>query len=339
VSWARHQFWRLLRLLSTLRKTRIGQRAVCPAADLDQARHRTDSVVESSKIAQYWDKHVGEHLAVFSHWEANEPVMHHQNVRVSGRKDVTALEWFYRKYGPFENVANIGTGTGILESALCSLPDFRGQVLGYDISPHSLEVARRNCAAFANARFETADLNKKVWESERFDVVMAHGALHHIESLKWCLGQIYRGLRLSGLLYVNDYVGPDRFQWSDDQMRLANELLETVPSKWLVRRKVVRCDPEQLRRQDPSEAVCSHFIEETIRAHFQLVERIPRGGTLLAPIFGSGCLDRSILDSPEGFHCIAELADKESRLIDDGILPSDHVVIVAEKRKPLLLER
>ncbi len=337
MSWGRLLFWRLFRLPAFWAKAGMRQPLIWAAADPDQAHHGTNSVVESSKITRYWDKHVGQHLAAFSHWEANEPVTHHQNIRVTGNRDMTALEWFCRKYGPFEDVANIGTGTGILESALCSLPDFHGQVVGYDISPHSLEVARRNCGAFPNARFETADLNRKVWEPDRFDVVMAHGALHHIEALDWCLGQIYLSLRPSGLLYVNDYVGPKRFQWSDVQMRLANELLETVPSKWLVRKEVMRCDPEQLRRKDPSEAVCSHFIEETIRAHFQLVERIQRGGTLLAPIFGSGCLDRSILDSPEGVHCITELAEKESRLIDEGIVPSDHVVIVARKRKVLLL--
>jgi SAM-dependent methyltransferase len=337
MSWRRRLFRGVFSRLTYWGTAGIEQRSACPAADPEQTCQGTDSVVESSKIAQYWNEHAGEHLATFSHWEANEPVTHHQNIRVSGNKEITALEWFYRKYGPFEDVANIGTGTGILENALLSLPDFHGQVLGYDISPHSLEVARRNCATFPNASFETADLNHKVWEPERFDVVMAHGALHHIEALDWCLGQIYRSLRLSGLLYVNDYVGPQRFQWSDVQMRLANELLDTVPSKWLVRRKVTRCDPEQLGKQDPSEAVCSNFIEEAIRAHFQVVERIPRGGTLLAPIFGSGCLDRSILDSSEGFRCIAELAKKESRLIDEGILPSDHVVIVARKREALFL--
>lgn len=287
---------------------------------------------EPSVVSQYWDEHVGDHLSSFFHWEANEPIMAHQNVRVSGDKQVTALNWFWRKYGPFQDVANLGTGTGILEHALCSLPDFKGRVIGYDISPHSLEIARKNCSAFPNARFEVADLNTKIWDPACFDVVTANGALHHIEALDWCLGQIERSLRPSGLLYVNDYIGPQRFQWSDLQMRVANELLESVPRKWISREKVARCDPDTLIKQDPSEAVCSHFIEDTITFHFQIIERKPRGGTLLAPIFGSGCLDCSILNSPEGLRCLTQLAEREGELIDRGLLPADHVVIVARKR-------
>ena len=295
-------------------------------------RKSTRADHESSPVAGYWDEHVGEHLQSFVHWEANEPVTAHQNIRVSGDKQVTALEWFWKKYGPFQDVANIGTGVGLLEQSLCSMPDFRGRVIGYDISPHSLEIARQNCSRFLNAKFEVADLNTMVWEPEQFDLITAHGALHHIEALDWCLGQIRRALRPGGLLYVNDYVGPQRFQWSDVQMRLANALLEKVPSRWRKRHKVARCNPEELKRQDPSEAVCSHFIEDTIRAHFEIIERKPRGGTLLAPIFGSGCLDSTILKSARGVQCVAGLAQAESEVIDKGILPSNHVVIVARKR-------
>lgn len=286
-----------------------------------------------SCVARYWDKHVGEHLDSFTHWECPAPIMLHQNFRVTGDKNVNAISWFWEKYGPFRSMASIGTGSGLLERHVCTLKDPDASIVGHDISPVSLEIAKKSCSEFKNVTFEVADLNSKEWPRYCYDVVFAHGALHHVESLDWCLGQIRQSLKPDGLLYVNDYVGPERFQWSDVQMRLSTELIKTtVPAKWIKRENVIRTDRSALIKQDPSEAVCSHFIEDTITAHFNIIERIPRGGTLLAPIFGSGCLDINILKSVEGLECLAKLANKESQLIDNGLIRSDHVVIVARKK-------
>jgi len=286
----------------------------------------------SKKIAIFWNENKGKHLDSFEHWEANIPVSYHQNYRVTGQQTLTPLNWFYSKYGPFINAASIGSGTGILEKAICSIEEFDGEIRGYDISPHSIEVAAQNCSEFPNAFFEVRDLNCDTWGKGGFDVIFAHGALHHVEKLDFCLREMFSALSPEGFLYVNDYVGPKRFQWSDVQMRLANEMLKQIPSKWKKKTAVLRCDPEALAALDPSEAVCSHFIVDTINAYFYTIESFPRGGTLLAPIFGSGCLSPSILKSPEGWECLTKMAERESELIDKGILKSDHVVIIAKKR-------
>ena len=287
----------------------------------------------SEKIATFWDENIGVHLDSFGHWEANIPVSYHQNFRVTGEQTLNPLDWFYAKYGPFNKAASIGSGTGILEKALCSIKQFNGEIKGYDISPHSIDVAKQNCSEFPNASFEVRDLNINTWDKDIFDVIFAHGALHHVEKLDHCLREIFFALTPNGLLYVNDYVGPQRFQWSDVQMRFANALLDAVPSKWKKKPEVLRCNPKALADMDPSEAVCSHFIENTIHAYFKTIERIPRGGTLLAPIFGSECLSPNILESPEGWKYLTEMAERESELIDKGILQSDHVVIIAKKRE------
>jgi SAM-dependent methyltransferase len=285
-----------------------------------------------NQAAGYWDRHVGEHIGSFTSWDANPPIMQSQNWKVSGDPYLTHVEWFCRKYGPFQKAASIGSGNGILERTVCSLPNVVGTIVGHDISPRSVELASQSCAEFKNASFVVADLNIYNWPPETFDVIFAHGALHHIEALDWCLRQMCLALTADGILYVNDYVGPAQFQWSDEQMRFADELLKNVPQQWLKSPSVIRCDPDKLRADDPSEAICSNTIEETIAAHFEIIERKLRGGTLLAPIFGSGCLDISILDSVEGLRCLADLAQREDELVFSGAIPSDHVIIVARKK-------
>ena len=131
-----------------------------------------------------------------------------------------------------------------------------------------MERATETCKEERNVFFEVADVNVKQWPVNRFDAVFAHGALHHVEQLDHCLGQVRRALHRDGLLYVNDYIGPSRFQWSDVQMRLANELLDTVPRQWVLRSEVMRYSAETVRNIDPSEAVNSQFIEDAVRAPF-----------------------------------------------------------------------
>jgi ubiquinone/menaquinone biosynthesis C-methylase UbiE len=287
-----------------------------------------------SVAAKYWDDHSDQDTRSIVCWEFPEVVKRFDNRRVTGSEDLPALYWFYRKYGPFKEAASIGCGTGIVERCLVESEHFNGQIVGLDISPRSLEQARANCAGYKNVRFEVADLNIHVWPASVYDVVFAHGALHHIEKLDWVLGQIARSLKPNGFLYVNDYVGPQRFQWSDLQLRLANELLANVPAQWVNNPRVERCDPLQLARRDPSEACQSHVIEDTIRAHFRTIERRPRGGGLLAPIFGGSCLRESILENTEGAACIRKLCEVEASLFDQGIIPTNHVVIVAKPRLP-----
>lgn len=286
----------------------------------------------NSPSAEYWDDHADEDTQSIVCWEFPEVVWRFENARVTGSTNVFPLAWFYQKYGPFRQAASIGCGTGIVERSLLKDLHYDGRIVGFDISPRSLEQARANCAGYENVRFEVADLNTHVWPTSSYDVVFAHGALHHIEKLDWVLLQIARSLKPKGFLYVNDYVGPQRFQWSDVQLRLANELLAKVPAQWVRNLRVERCDPLQLGRKDPSEACQSHFIEDTIRAHFEIVERRPRGGSLLAPIFGGSGLRESILESTEGRACIRKLCEAEATLLDQGVIPPNHVVIVATPR-------
>jgi len=284
-------------------------------------------------VAAFWDAHVGDHLGAWDNWEANGPVIAHQNRRISGDELVTPVDWFWRRYGPFIDMANIGSGTGNLEQHVAALMGPSARIVGHDISPVSVAIARQNCRAYTNVTFVVADLNVHSWPTDAFDAIFANGALHHVERLDFCLGQVRRALRPRGVLFVNDYIGPNRFQWSDVQMRLADELLATVPSTWVLRPKVMRFDADQIKSADPSEAVCSQFIEDAVRAHFTVLERKERGGTLLMPIFGSGCLSQRMLESRVGLDCLRRLAVDEECLIDAGVIRGSNVVLVGRARE------
>ncbi|MGH8136476.1 MAG: methyltransferase domain-containing protein, partial [Steroidobacteraceae bacterium] len=194
------------------------------------------------------------------------------------------------------------------------------------------ERIKTHCGTIERCRFLPIDLNKEILPEAAYDAVLTTGTMHHVENLDFCFRNVGRSLRPGGYLWLNDYVGPNRFQWSNTQMRLADELLALVPKPWRRRDKVARCDARALRAMDPSEAVASQHIEAALAAHFEIVQKWPRGGTLLAPIFGSGCLDAAIADSAKGLATLAAMFEAEQELIRDGALPSDSYVYIAKPR-------
>lgn len=287
-----------------------------------------------NKVAEYWDKFVGSHLNSPDHWEANKVVQQTQWSYITGDPFKNPLHWFYERYGPFSNMASICSGSGLLERdiAINYLQNNAGFITGYDISPVSIQIASESCRGLRGVKFEVKDINVDTLSFESFDAIFAHGALHHVEKLDHCLGELRNALKPTGFLYVNDYVGPRRFQWTDVQFRLAQDLLELVPAEFLRNKVVVRTDPVALEMMDPSEAVRSDHIVQTIQAHFNIVVLSKRGGTLLMPIFGSGCIAPEIFETREGMEIIQRLCELERDLIDKGIVSSDNVLIVATPR-------
>jgi SAM-dependent methyltransferase len=283
-----------------------------------------------TSVADYWDRFVGAHINSPDHWEANQVVRQSQWQFITGDPFQNPIDWFMKRFGPCYSMASICCGGGVLEKYIGTR--YGGRIDGYDVSPGSLEKARKLCADLPGVHFHVADVNIAVWGAGYLDAVFANGALHHVTNLDHCLSQLRRALKPSGFLYVSDYVGPSRFQWTDVQLRLARELFEMVPAEFRRNTTLDRCDPVALEALDPSEAVRSDHIMDHIGAHFRIVELKERGGTLLAPIFGAGCISPTMFDSPRGMAIMKQMCEMERTMIDDGILASDHVTVVASPR-------
>jgi hypothetical protein len=87
-----------------------------------------------------------------------------------------------------------------------------------------------------------------------------------------------------------------------------------------------------MRDLDPSEAAAPQHIPAALNAHFEIVRSWPRGGTLLAPIFGSGCLDSAMATTEEGANVLSAMFKAEHDLIKAAALPSDSYCYVAKGR-------
>ena len=59
----------------------------------------------------------------------------------------------------------------------------------------------------------------------------ANSYLHRVEDPAEVIGRIASWLTPDGMVYVDEFVGPDRFQWAETQIEIVNRLLSALPDE------------------------------------------------------------------------------------------------------------
>jgi SAM-dependent methyltransferase len=187
-------------------------------------------------------------------------------------------------------------------------------------------------------RYAAADLNTIELEPGRYGAVFGAQTLHHIEALEHLFAEIHGSLEPDGLFVVQEYVGPARFQFPDERLPLMNGLLAALPESHRrnlrdgsVKGEVVRPSAQAVYDVDPSESIRSDEIVRLIEERFEIVYRADFGGTLLQYVLSdiAGNFDPG---DPEDVALIDLVCLYEATLIDQGVLPSDFVYLVARRR-------
>jgi 2-polyprenyl-3-methyl-5-hydroxy-6-metoxy-1,4-benzoquinol methylase len=120
-----------------------------------------------------------------------------------------ALAFFMAEVGRLRSAHTLDLGCGAgwlsLELARAGL-----HVTGIDVSEGQIDVARRYAASierpstFGSLQYAVADLSRLDLEPNRYDVITAWGALHHISDLDHLLRQVSRALKPEGVFLVYD---------------------------------------------------------------------------------------------------------------------------------------
>lgn len=149
---------------------------------------------------------------------------------------------------------------------------------GVDIAAQAIEQAILAAAQQgSNCTYETQDLNDLVLPEASYDLIVAQTSLHHVLRLEHVLDQIAKSLTPGGVLWVHDYIGESQFQFSDDRLRIMNDILAVLPesltynhfSKNVVKR-VNRREPGTL--VSPFESIRSGEIKTLLLERFDVVK-------------------------------------------------------------------
>ena len=240
---------------------------------------------------------------------------------------------------PLGRCASLGCGAGGLERDLARR-GLIGTIDGYDSSGDSIAEARRLAAeqGFSSIRYHEAEFGAGNLPEAQFDAIFTHSFLHRVEPLERVVADVRRALKPGGIFHLDEFVGPDRFQWSDAQLHLINEFLDTLPGRLLQtpdgRKPPVERPPiERMAALEPAQAVRSAEIREMMAQHFDIVEERPYGGTLLHMGL-AGIAQNFDTENPEDVAHLERFFDLEDQALATGSLASDFTVLTARPASP-----
>lgn len=265
-------------------------------SDLSKTRHHWDTKSEAVETLPP--------EAFF--WNLDE-VRWQFNTRVSGNPCVDWLGYTANKYFadkmPLSRCCSLGCGNGFIERSLASYNMFL-HCDGYDISPRFVAMASDAAqrGGIENVSYHVADVNVMQLPASSYDAIWVHAAMHHFAALEHIALQIAGSLKPDGLLVMNDYIGPNRFQPSQRQREAANYCLNLLPDS---HRKMpfgslglygngqgnhdFKCEivfptPDDIASRDPSEGIRSEEILHVLQQYFEIVEIRNLGGHLVPAV-------------------------------------------------------
>lgn len=274
---------------------------------------------------EFWDREVTERTHI--NWMADPLVRAYINESISGSPNLWPLDWFqeFTNRRTFARGLSIGCGPGGLERDLLSR-NVCETMDAFDGSSESIRIAKEEAARAGLADrvyYSVADFNEPQLPKSTYDIVFVHQAMHHVAKLEKLYRAILRTLKRGGLLYLDEYIGPSRHEWTDQNFARHRAIYDALPAP----AKTIDLLPMPIQPQDPSEAIRSGEIVRELRVGFEIVARRDYGGNVLATMypFTDGTVTRELLERERAMRAMAE--------------ESYHAVIVATPRRARTVAR
>ena len=224
---------------------------------------------------------------------------------------------------PYSNGISVGCGVGdkemdLIEQGIVSHFDC------YEFSVKAVEEGNKEAVArgLKNAiSFHNKDAFKEDFSSGCYDFVYWDNAMHHMndtyEAMRWSK----KLLAKRGCFFMYDYVGPSRFQWTEEQMDIVKHILESLDdryflipgSEYMWKKEPSRMTIEEMLRADPSEAADSDNILAAFAEHFEKGTTIPLGGLIYVL-----ALDGILVNIPEESTLLGHMLKLDAMLSKKG---------------------
>ena len=273
------------------------------------------------RAAEFWDREVI--AQTHKSWMEHPAVQRYINAAYSGSPDVGKFDNLKDLLGgrTFRRGLSIGCGSGglertVLQLGLCETID------AFDGSEESLRIAgaeARKAGLAGRVRYSLGNFNEPDLPAGTYDIVFVHQALHHVAKLEKLYRAILHTLQPDGLLFLDEYIGPSRHDWTDDNFAAHRRLYDSLPAH--IRREPLL--PMPIAVDDPSEAIRSSEIVPELLVGFTIVRRVDYGGTVLAPLYPFIEPDDAIIDS---------LIETERQWLQRGAAPYYTTIVARPKR-------
>jgi 2-polyprenyl-3-methyl-5-hydroxy-6-metoxy-1,4-benzoquinol methylase len=293
------------------------------------------------RVKEVWGRGSSWKQGEIRHWLQHPLVQARINSKITDGSIGDRYQYFIHRYVqermPVERALTLGCGNGELERGL-SQYNFAKAHEGVDLSDDAIRNAKEAAtrSGLAHISYRTGELNTLRLNPRAYEVIFGISSVHHVEKLEHLFEQVRAALKPSGYFFLDEYVGPTKFQWTDDQLVVMNEQLKMLPDqlkqsvseRGKYKRQVIRKTLKLMNEADPSEAVRSAEIIPLLSRYFRIVEFKGYGGALLHELlydiagnFGD--------HNPGSLDYLQRLFDVEDQLIASGRLDHDFAVIIA----------
>jgi SAM-dependent methyltransferase len=275
-------------------------------------------------------------------WLQHKVAREYINMRVSGDPNIDTFAWFKQKFfpKPAELCLSLGCGSGRVERMSINL-GISNRFDGIDISEGAIDKARQAAIAAGLAdriTYNVANLDDPAlsFRTEMYDGIFAHSSIHHVFQLENLFRQCRSALKAGGLLFLDEYIGPSRFQTSPQVTDLINRIRTALPVRY--RKNLFTNDGtmissyvpprvEEFECTDPSESIRSGEIVTTLKMYFDIIEYRPYGGAIQHMLF-SGIMGNFDEHDERDVAFLKVISILEEAL--EGTIGSDFAAVVAQ---------
>jgi ubiquinone/menaquinone biosynthesis C-methylase UbiE len=185
---------------------------------------------------------------------------------------------------------SLGSGNCASELKFASYNNF-DEIVCSDISEillrHAEKVAENE--QLENIKFQVHDANTFSFPKSYYDIVYFRASLHHFKNIDELIGKLVKEtLKHDGLLIIDEYVGPNRVQFPNHQIKAINKAIQLIPRKYRKRfklnfhkNKVSGSGIIRMKIADPSECIESEKILPAIHQHYKTIYEANYGGNIL----------------------------------------------------------
>lgn len=217
----------------------------------------------------------------------------HWNFKCTGNHKTEYADYLVSKYlsgSTGLKMLSVGCGSGARERVFGKYPNF-ASIEGIDMAENKIREARENAAepGLKNITYYAGDFLEIPFEIGSYDLILFNSSLHHFNNIyNFLKANVLPLLKKGGLLVLFEYVGPNRLQWTSNQLKTSNRILSQLPDKFKIRanssaikKRIYRPGLLRMLLVDPSEAIDSASIIPSVHQLFKVIEEKNMGWDIL----------------------------------------------------------
>lgn len=271
------------------------------------------------------------------YWNEFQFVLEYMSENFTGDKHKSWIEDFKDRFcqKPFEHGLVLNCGNGWVEREFIDLGMVQ-RVTAFDYSMDLLSAAEKEKGERPISYFRT-DVNRIDFPDNQFDLIINVASLHHVQYINRFCRIMCSTIKENGILVNYDYIGPHRNQYPLKQWYYINRVNRSLPHS-IRKSPLVKAHLPTMILKDPTEAIHSELIIESVSRYFEIFERHDTGGGIAYELLTKNPKLKTIPTDELNIH-IGRLLELDKEYTHRNQVPPLFSYFLAGPKKGILSEK